>query len=63
MRDLLEAGGSHEKMAAYFMKIKEETGKRLMNILYHPEHGDMDCKHWVMFGKKPFLGRKFNSSI
>jgi hypothetical protein len=65
MNDLLTNEGNKAKMTDYLMKVKEECAKRLLDVLFHPEHGDMDCKYWLRFGKKDmsFLGRKFNNSI
>ena len=52
-----------EKFRKYVAQLKEVTGQRLLDTLWHPEHGDMDLKFWLAFGKKPVLGQKFNKSL
>ena len=47
----------------YLANCKVECGKRLINHLFDPATGDMDRKHWTMFGKKLFLGQKFINKI
>jgi len=47
----------------YMSGLKEETGKRLLEILHHKEHGDMDLKYWLTYGKKNFCNMKFNNSL
>jgi hypothetical protein len=49
------------KVKKYLMDAKVECGDRLLNtVLFHPEHDDMDLKYWIPYGKKNFLGLKFN---
>ena len=58
---LLKEGDAAQamKMAKYLKECKEECAKRLLNILYDKETGDMDRKYWLTFGKRLFLGQKF----
>ena len=66
MRELLSQGKStkeEDTFKQYLMQVKQECGRRLLTVLYHPDHGDMDLKFWVQFGKKPWLGRKFNNKL
>jgi len=56
-------GSEEEKFRKYAAQLKEACGKRLLLKLWHPEHGDMDQKYWLGFGKRPFLGQKFNRKL
>ena len=47
------------KMQKYLQVCKQETWNRLNELLYNEKTGPMDCKYWLMLGKKPFLGHKF----
>ena len=44
----------------YCLQLKQETSRRLLEILYHPEWGTMDLKFWLAFSKKKFLKMDFN---
>ena len=47
------------KFKQYLMQLKEETAKRLMNILYNPEWGTLDLKFWLSYSKRKFLKMDF----
>ena len=61
---LIDQGNAAEgaKMSKYLKEAKEECAKRLLNILYDKETGEMDRKYWCMFGKRNFLGQKFTNT-
>jgi hypothetical protein len=65
MSPLLDSSKPNDvtKAKKYLMDAKEECAKRLLEILWHPEHGDIDLKFWLVFGKKNFVGYKFNNKI
>jgi hypothetical protein len=65
MSPLLDSSKPNDvtKAKKYLMDVKEECAKRLLEILWHPEHGDIDLKFWLVFGKKNFVGYKFNNKI
>ena len=45
----------------YLTQCKTECGKRLIETLYDNEA--MDLKFWLAFGRRPFLGQKFNDKL
>ena len=47
------------KMQKYLQVCKQETWNRLNELLYNEKQGHLDLKHWLMLGKKPFMGQKF----
>ena len=61
MKALLEVNNKEDiKFRQYIHQLKQETVKRVLHILYNPEWGTMDQKHWLMFSKRHFLGLKYN---
>ena len=58
---LLGAGnmGEVKKMQEYLKQVKEECGNRLLDRIY--DHNGMDLKYWLAFGRRPFMGHKFNN--
>ena len=44
-----------QKMQKYLSLCKKECWARLKEILYNDKSGHLDCKHWLMMGKKPFM--------
>ena len=61
MKDLIKYNAKEDdKWKKYMQQCKQETAKRLMDILYNPEWGTLDLKFWLGFAKKKFLGRTFN---
>ena len=49
-----------EKFRKYLASLKAECATRLLNVLFNPQTGALDAKHWISLGKKPFLGQKFS---
>ena len=49
-----------DQFRKYLLQCKQETAKRLMDILYNPQHGTLDLKFWLAFSKKKFLKLDFN---
>ena len=49
-----------DKFRKYLSSLKAECGSRLLNTLFNPQTGALDCKYWLSLGKKPFLGQKFS---
>jgi hypothetical protein len=45
----------------YLAQCKAECGRRLIDTLYDNEA--MDLKYWLAFGRRPFLGQKFNDKL
>lgn len=50
-----------DKCRKYLMQLKVECGARLIATLYANQA--MDLKFWLGFGKRPFLGQKFNNKL
>ena len=50
-----------DKARKYFTQLKEECGARLVQIIY--ANNSMDLKFWLAFGRRPFLGQKFNDKL
>ena len=46
-------------MKEYMSQLKQETAARLLNKLYHPEHGTLFLKHWCGLSKRKFMDMKF----
>lgn len=58
---LSKAGGAEEKRyKEYLRQLKEECAKRLLETIY--AYGGMDLKFWLAFGKRYFLGQRFNQN-
>ena len=57
---LMSSAGPGEEMKyqQYMKKLKEACAERLVKKLF--ENDGLDFKFWLGFGKKPFLGQKFN---
>jgi len=45
----------------YLLQCKAECAQRLIAILY--DNDAMDLKFWLAFGRRPFLGAKFNDKL
>lgn len=61
MKALLTANAKEDgKFKQYLMQCKQETAKRMMDILYNPEWGTLDLKWWLQYHRKYFLNLKFN---
>ena len=54
------AKSEDDKFKKYLLQCKQECSKRLLEILYHPEYGNLDLKFWLSFAKKKFLKLDFN---
>jgi hypothetical protein len=54
-------GGPQEeaKFNKYILQLKEECAQRLVKTVYANE--GMDVKFWLGFGRRPFLGQKFDN--
>ena len=44
----------------YLQQCKQECSKRLLDILWNPEWGNLDLKFWLGFAKKKFMKMDFN---
>ena len=60
MRSLCTDDRGSQKFRDYLKQCKQETARRLMNILYNPQWGTLDLKFWLGFAKKKFLKLDFN---
>ena len=49
-----------DKMKQYCKQLKQETAKRLLEILYNPQWGTLDLKFWLTFSKRKFLNLNFS---
>lgn len=60
---IIQSKGSaeEEKYKGYLKQIKEECASRLIKTIY--DNGALDLKFWLQYGKKPFLGQKFNDKM
>ena len=56
-----KGAAEEDKFRKYLSQIKEECAGRLVQIIY--ANGAMDLKFWLAFGRKPFLGQKFNDKL
>ena len=56
-----KGAAEEDKLRKYFSQIKEECGSRLVQTIY--ANNAMDLKFWLAFGRKPFLGQKFNEKL
>ena len=54
-------GAEQNKLVTYLKKLMEECSKRLLELLYKPNEGDLNRKYWIGLGKRPYLGHKFTS--
>ena len=64
--DLIEHGKSTNERGQfkkYLADLKKATGAELLGVLHHEKHGDMDLKYWLPFGRKLFIGRKYDKSL
>jgi hypothetical protein len=50
-----------DKARKYCTQLKEECAARLLQIIY--ANNSMDLKFWLAFGRRPFLGQKFNDKL
>ena len=53
------SAGEDKTMKDYMKQLKEETAARLLNKLYHPEHGTLFLKHWAGLSRRKFMDMKF----
>ena len=56
-----KTSGEEEKYKKYLTQLKEECAKRLVDTIY--DNNSLDLKFWLAFGKKPFLGQRFNDKL
>ena len=56
-----KSAGEEDKFKKYLVQLKQECAVRLLATLYKNE--GMDLKYWLAFGRKPFLGQKFNDKM
>jgi hypothetical protein len=56
-----KSSSEEDKYKKYLQQIKEECASRLVAIIF--DNNAMDLKFWLQFGKKPFLGQRFNDKL
>ena len=54
-----KGNSEEEKFRKFIIQLKEETAARLVDTIY--DNSAMDLKFWLAFGRKPFLGQRFNN--
>ena len=56
-----KGNAEEEKFKNYLKQCKDECAQRLVQTIY--SNGAMDLKFWLAFGRRPFLGAKFNDKL
>ncbi len=56
-----KGNAEEDKFRKYVTQLKSECARRLLDTIY--DNDAMDLKFWLQFGKKPFLGQKFNDKL
>ena len=56
-----KGSGEEDKYKKYLTQLKEESASRLVAIIY--DNNSLDLKFWLQYGRKPFLGQKFNDKL
>jgi len=56
-----KSAGEEDKYKKYLAQLKEECARRLIDIIYG--NNSLDLKFWLAFGKKPFLGQRFDDKL
>lgn len=56
-----KGNAEEDKFRKACLQLKSECARRLLDTIY--DYDAMDLKYWLQFGKKPFLGQKFNDKL